>query len=240
MSKSTSPPRLRPTLRPLVGLAGCRRRIPAPTSGVGIDKEFLPKLFEPFVQEESGFSRKFEGSGLGLALTKRFLDANHARISVSSDKGAGATFTIHFSTASELANGESGDGMVGARSALPRLLLVEDDPDTQAMMQTMLRSLFEVLVAANGDAVRRIIAEDLEIEAVLMDISVRGEEDGLQITRFLRSQDRFRSISIVAVTAHASAEHQRMALEAGCDAVLTKPVTRAQIQYVLSHARQST
>ena len=49
-------------------------------SGVGIDAKFLPKLFQPFVQEDSGFSRKFEGSGLGLALTKRFLEANHARI----------------------------------------------------------------------------------------------------------------------------------------------------------------
>ena len=69
-------------------------------SGVGIDAKFLAKLFQPFVQEDSGFSRKFEGTGLGLALTKRFLEANHARISVESKKGAGATFRIRFSTQS--------------------------------------------------------------------------------------------------------------------------------------------
>jgi PAS domain S-box-containing protein len=211
-------------------------RLEVRDTGIGIDRKFLAKLFEPFVQEESGFSRKFEGSGLGLALTKRFLDANRARITVTSEKGAGATFTIHFSTKSEIRNVEAGDRVAAAPPSLPKILLVEDDPDTQAMMPTMLRNLFEVRVAASGDAVRKFVADDSSIEAILMDISVRGEEDGLQITRFLRSQPRFRSIPIIAVTAHASVEHQRMALDAGCDAVLTKPVTRIEILAALSQA----
>jgi len=99
-------------------------------TGVGIDANFLPKLFQPFIQEESGFSRQFEGSGLGLALTKRFLDANHAQISVQSEKGAGAAFTIRFSTQSESWNGKTGHPIAEVQPALPRLLLVEDDPDT--------------------------------------------------------------------------------------------------------------
>jgi len=72
-----------------------------------------------------------------------------------------------------------------------------------------------------------------------MDISLKGEEDGLQITRFLRSQARFRATPIIAVTAHASVEHQRTALEAGCDAVLTKPVKRSQILSALAQARRA-
>jgi PAS domain S-box-containing protein len=71
-------------------------RLEVRDSGIGIEEQFLPKLFQPFVQEDSSFNRKFEGSGLGLALTRRFLEANHARISVASEKGAGAAFTIHF------------------------------------------------------------------------------------------------------------------------------------------------
>ncbi len=73
-------------------------------SGVGIDAKFLSKLFQPFLQEESGFNRKFEGSGLGLALTKRFLEANQARVEVESTRGAGSTFTIHFSPPQETTN----------------------------------------------------------------------------------------------------------------------------------------
>jgi hypothetical protein len=77
------------------------------------------------------------------------------------------------------------------------------------------------------------------LKGVLMDISLKGEEDGLQITRFLRSQARFRATPIIAVTTHASVEHQRTALEAGCDAVLTKPVKRSQILSALAQARRA-
>jgi PAS domain S-box-containing protein len=208
-------------------------------TGVGIDAKFLPKLFQPFIQEDSGFSRKFEGSGLGLALSKRFLEANHARISVQSEKGAGTAFTIHFSTPCEFRNRKPGHSMADAQPRLPRLLLVEDDPDTQAMMRTLLHNAFDLRVAVSSDAVRNIIAEDLTIEGVLMDISLKGGQDGLQITRFLRSQVRFLATPIIAVTAHASVEHQRMALEAGCDAVLTKPVKRSQILSALAEARRT-
>jgi len=108
------------------------------------------------------------------------------------------------------------------------------------MMRLMLLNVFELRVASNGDAVRSTIAEDSAIDGVLMDISLKGGEDGLQLTRFLRSQARFRATPIIAVTAHASVEDQRMALEAGCDAVLTKPVKRAQILSALAHARRTT
>ena len=63
-------------------------------TGVGISREYLPRLFEPFSQEEEGYSRKFDGNGLGLALTKKYIDLNQGEISVLSGKGQGTTFTI--------------------------------------------------------------------------------------------------------------------------------------------------
>lgn len=63
-------------------------------SGIGISSQYLPALFKPFTQEEVGYSRKFDGNGLGLALTKRYLEMNHSDISVKSTKGKGTTFTI--------------------------------------------------------------------------------------------------------------------------------------------------
>jgi signal transduction histidine kinase len=65
-------------------------------TGIGIDAEFLGRLFEPFSQEHGGYTRRFEGSGLGLALTKRYLEMNGASIAVESRKGSGSTFTIRF------------------------------------------------------------------------------------------------------------------------------------------------
>ena len=65
-------------------------------TGIGISEEYLPKLFEPFSQEEHGYSRRFEGNGLGLALVKKYCDLNGALITVSSKKGEGSTFSVIF------------------------------------------------------------------------------------------------------------------------------------------------
>ena len=65
-------------------------------TGVGISKEFLPKIFEPFLQEEQGFTRSFEGNGLGLALVKKYCELNNASITVESEKRKGTIFTVTF------------------------------------------------------------------------------------------------------------------------------------------------
>jgi PAS domain S-box-containing protein len=63
-------------------------------TGIGIDKDYQKSLFEPFTQELHGYSRKYEGNGLGLSVVKKFCDLNHAKIEVESEKGEGSTFRI--------------------------------------------------------------------------------------------------------------------------------------------------
>ena len=65
-------------------------------TGIGIAREFLPYLFDPFRQEEQGYTRKYEGNGLGLALVKKYCEHNNAQIKVESEKGIGSTFTVTF------------------------------------------------------------------------------------------------------------------------------------------------
>ena len=65
-------------------------------TGIGISKEFLPKIFKPFMQEDSGRHRNIEGTGLGLALAEKYIDINNAEISVVSEKGKGSTFNVIF------------------------------------------------------------------------------------------------------------------------------------------------
>jgi PAS domain S-box-containing protein len=88
-------------------------------TGVGIDEAYLPRLFHPFSQEDSGYTRKFEGSGLGLALVKRFLDLGRARVSVESEKGKGTTFLLRFDrwTSAEAAHGRHPDPSGSERPA---------------------------------------------------------------------------------------------------------------------------
>ena len=65
-------------------------------TGIGISKDYLPNIFTPFFQEERGYSRRYEGNGLGLALVKKYTEMNDAEIYVESRKGVGSTFTVIF------------------------------------------------------------------------------------------------------------------------------------------------
>lgn len=65
-------------------------------TGIGISKDYMDKLFKPFTQEEVGYNRRYDGNGLGLALTKEYLRLNHAQIYVESEKGSGTTFKVVF------------------------------------------------------------------------------------------------------------------------------------------------
>ncbi len=75
---------------------GDRLGISVIDTGIGIDKSYLPRIFDAFSQEDQGYTRKFEGNGLGLALVKKFVELNHAEIKVESEKGKGSKFTVLF------------------------------------------------------------------------------------------------------------------------------------------------
>jgi PAS domain S-box-containing protein len=212
-------------------------------TGIGIDPAFLPRLFEPFVQEDSGYSRRFEGSGLGLALTKNYLELNGASLSVESEKGRGSVFTILFSKRSEMAAqgalleappsaGGSARDSRRSRGERPLLLVVEDDAETQRYMERLLSCRYRVLLAASAAEARsHFDARGDGIRVVLMDLSLRGSEDGLMLTRQLRAQGRL--VPIIATTAHALVEDQHRALDAGCDAYLAKPIDRTELFSVI-------
>jgi PAS domain S-box-containing protein len=74
-------------------------------TGIGVEAAYLPHLLEPFSQEDSGITRRFEGAGLGLALASRYLELNGARLTVRSEKGCGSVFTIHFAKIGTFAPG---------------------------------------------------------------------------------------------------------------------------------------
>ena len=115
----------------------------------------------------------------------------------------------------------------------PVVLVVEDDLETQSFMRLLLRRNWRVRVAASAEEVRKRLAAD-PIEIILMDLSLRGEEDGLALTRWLRKQASWRSLPIIAVTAHAFDEDRQNALAAGCDRYLSKPIDRKHLEGVMS------
>ena len=218
-------------------------------TGRGISEEQASKLFQPFTQADAATNRKYGGTGLGLALTKGLCQAMGGDFVLrKSSPGQGSTFvaTIFVEVASD-----SGfiDGLnarfpvdITSKSNSPQLLagtkilLVEDSPDNQQLIQIMLSRVgARVEVASDGaEGVEKALASNYDV--VLMDIQM-PRMDGLEAIGILR--DKHYQGPVIALTAHAMKEHKAQALAAGFTDFLSKPIQQGPMLEVLSRFRPS-
>jgi PAS domain S-box-containing protein len=123
------------------------------------------------------------------------------------------------------------EGAAGtAGGAKPSVLVVEDDPDTQRLMRLVLGRTYDVVVAASGEETRRELeARPNDIRMILMDVALRGGEDGLGLTEALRHEERWKNLPIIATTACALPGDRAKALAAGCTGYLAKPIASREL-----------
>lgn len=209
-------------------------------SGVGIAKEMQKKLFQSFAQADSSVTRRFGGTGLGLVLSRGIAEALGGSLTLfASEPGVGSTFrlTLPLKEKEAMAHKHPNTEAVPAveiSQALEgvKILLVDDALDNELLIRAYLKKTGAKLEAAHSghEAVACALAQDYDV--ILMDIQMPGM-DGLEATRLLRQSDYQKPI--IALSAHALEEEVKRSLEAGCQAHLTKPVTRsALIQEILS------
>ena len=108
------------------------------------------------------------------------------------------------------------------------VLIVEDDPHSQLYFTKLLSGMYETAIAASAREAWDML-HNQPFDFVLMDISLRGDEDGLSLTRRLRAEEAFLKLPIVAVTAYAFPDDRRRAIEAGCTDYLPKPVSSSDL-----------
>jgi signal transduction histidine kinase/ActR/RegA family two-component response regulator len=199
--------------------------------GEGIEREFLPHLFEPFRQADASFARPHGGLGLGLTITKRLVELHGGTIQAHSDgAGRGATFIVRLPCTSRSLDATSEPpreralATAGERRLTGlRVLLVEDEPDTREV----LLALFDAsgarasATSSAAEALEQFHRERPDI--IVSDIGLRGE-DGLALIRKVRRMSGGADVPAVALTAFARAEDRAAVLAAGFDAHLAKPI----------------
>ena len=204
-------------------------------SGIGIPAESLERMFDAFQQADNSISRRYGGTGLGLPIARTLAERMGGTLRAQSEEGQGSVFTLEIplalsrQTPPTLAPRlpvSSGDGE--GRN----VLLVEDNPVNQTVVEAMLRSLgFTVSIATDGaQAVRS--AESLIFEAILMDCRL-PIIDGYEATRQIRQLPGCGEVPIIALTANALQGDREACLAAGMNDYLAKPFKRNDLQQIL-------
>jgi signal transduction histidine kinase/ligand-binding sensor domain-containing protein/DNA-binding response OmpR family regulator len=215
-------------------------------SGIGIPEEKLPHIFDRFYQADDPGKKRFEGSGVGLALLKELVDLLHGEIFVESQSGRGATFYCYLPFNKRIVSEKRTTEHIPSsdREIIPEdeiteaeaetldadkshILLVEDHKEVRKYIRGKLEASYSVTEAKNGKeglekAFRQI--PDLVISDVMM-----PEMDGFEVCKRLKTNDLTSHIPVILVTARAEDADKLQGLETGADAYLIKPFNAKEL-----------
>lgn len=209
-------------------------------TGIGMSEDQLAKLFQAYAQAEASTARKFGGTGLGLMICRQLVELMGGDITVHSAPGKGSTFsyTTLLLPGIHRENGAKESGAdresAGERKRISRILVADDNEINQVVACKFLQKLgYEVEIARNGREAL-VAAARVHYDAILMDCEM-PEMDGYAAVRAIRQRETGSDghIPVIALTGHASSEDERVCLDAGMDAVLTKPVTLPALRATL-------
>jgi signal transduction histidine kinase/ActR/RegA family two-component response regulator len=206
-------------------------------SGIGIPAELLPRLFEPFMQEERSLDRENGGLGIGLALVRSLVDLHGGRVQAfSGGRGQGSEFVVCLPARNETppASAETKPPSRGEKTHGRRVLVVDDNVDSAESLALLLRVTgHEVRTAHNGPAALET-AQAFAPEIVLLDIGL-PRMDGLEVARRMRQDLGLTNALLVAMTGYGQDEDRRRSQEAGFNAHLVKPVDLDELNEFLEH-----
>ncbi len=208
-------------------------------SGIGMTDENQAVLFQPFSQVDSSFTRQYDGSGLGLMITKELVELMGGNISVQSSIGQGSTFTFsavfnhpvvnHDKSIEKITPNSQNDLFLGGNI---HLLLVEDNDLNQLVATERLKLMGITCDIANNGLEAVDMVQKKHYDAILMDIQM-PVMDGLEATRQIRRLEGKENIPIIALSAAALKKDRDMAIEAGVDDFVPKPIDNGLLRSTL-------
>lgn len=222
-------------------------------TGIGISKNKLTRIFEDFYQADSTTSRKYGGTGLGLPISKELAHLLNGEIKVESVEGKGSTFSLYignidaadftdlieeksFSHSELVSTTEPKEILVTTNEVEQNnelqnkvVLIVDDDMrNVFALTAALEKKQLQTVFAENGKEALQILAQNEQIDIVLMDIMM-PEMNGYETMREIRKQERYKDLPIIALTAKAMKSDREKCIEAGASDYISKPVNIEQL-----------
>ncbi|MBR9920680.1 MAG: response regulator [Bacteroidetes bacterium] len=221
-------------------------RVKVSDTGIGIAASDLPHIFDQFFQVDNSTTRKGEGTGIGLALTKELVELMDGQIEVQSeiDKGSVFEFFLPINQEAELTERkhdekspflkldfpaalEMNENPAADKSDFPVLLIIEDNKDVVYYIKSILEDFYQIFSAENGRIGVEKAAE-LVPDIIISDVMM-PEMDGLEVCNTLKADFRTSHIPIVLLTARAQIDDRIEGLRFGADAYLTKPFNKEEL-----------
>ncbi|MAY67220.1 MAG: hypothetical protein CMM77_08840 [Rhodospirillaceae bacterium] len=235
-----------PEPSPAAGIAGKQMlRFEVTDTGIGMSRDQIDRLFQPFTQADISTTRQFGGTGLGLAISHSLVTMMGGEIGVESTEGKGSTFW--FTVEVTVLSADQIEDHVSMHTPLSmdapsrhlaqisgmRVLLVEDNEINQQVAQEILgQAGMTVDIAGNGKvAVDMVSATPYDV--VLMDLQM-PLMDGYEATRIIRADTRHKDLPIIAMTAHAMSSERDKCLAVGMNDHVTKPIDPNRLYAVLA------
>ncbi|MFZ5896406.1 MAG: chemotaxis protein CheB [Myxococcota bacterium] len=207
--------------------------------GMGIPKEMLDSVFDLFVQSSRTLDRAEGGLGVGLTLVRGLVAKHGGSVSARSDgPGKGSEFSVRLPIASQPQHSE-----VGAPSSVPKLargarvVVIEDNQDSREMLCALLSHAGLDCKSSDNGATGVALIEEFKPLVAIVDIGLPGL-DGLEVARRVRANPEHKNIYLIALTGYGQRTDREMALRAGFDEHLVKPVDFATLTRVLGTSKE--
>ena len=205
-------------------------------TGIGMDKSYIPKIFDAFSQEDSTRKNKYGSTGLGMAITKSIVEMMNGTISVESEKGAGTEFTVVIPLRNSLRTGSAEENAIDPGSL--RILIVDDEEIVAEHGRLVLdeAGIRADVCHSGAEALNMLELQSLKQEPynlVLMDWRM-PEMDGVETTRQIRQKYGSEDLAII-MTAYTWDTIREEALAAGFDGFLAKPLFASSVVEEFEH-----
>lgn len=217
---------------------GERLSIEVRDEGIGIEPDFLPKVFELFAQSDKSLDRSKGGLGIGLTLVRQLIEMHGGEVSVQSDgRNCGSCFRVALPIAEPPDDVESDSEDADLQSHPRRIVVVDDNRGAAMLLTRLLQKLGDhtIHAAHDGTAALELIREH-QPEIVLLDIGLPGLS-GYDVASELRQDSQFDDLLLIALTGYGQAQDRIRSREVGFDEHLVKPPSIDQMKFVLSHPK---